>query len=57
MIHDFAGPYYVSVDDFAFGRPLKYVKLDHSKYNDKEWDEAVVKSDRHFEKTMVYNNK
>ena len=27
-IHDFAGPYYVSVDDFAFGRTHKYVKLD-----------------------------
>jgi len=24
VIHDFAGSYYVSVDDFAFGNPHKY---------------------------------
>ena len=28
VIHDFAGSYNVSVDDFAFGNPYKYVKLD-----------------------------
>ena len=27
IIHDFAGPYYISVDDFAFGKTLKYVQL------------------------------
>jgi len=25
VIHDFAGPYYVSIDDFAFGQCYKYV--------------------------------
>jgi transmembrane protein 222 len=25
VIHDFAGPYYVSLDDFAFGETHKYV--------------------------------
>ena len=49
VIHDFAGPYFVSVNDFAFGRPLKYVRLDHSKYTDKEWDDAVIGADKHFE--------
>ena len=24
-IHDFAGPYYISVDDFAFGTTVKYL--------------------------------
>ena len=28
VIHDFAGPYYVSEDDFAFGETHKYVQLD-----------------------------
>ena len=28
IIHDFAGPYFVSEDDFAFGDTHKYVKLD-----------------------------
>ena len=26
-IHDFAGPYTVSIDDMAFGNPTKYVQL------------------------------
>ena len=52
MIHDFAGPYFISVDDFAFGRPLKYVRLDNSKYTTKEWNDAVTKADQHFGQTM-----
>lgn len=28
IIFDFAGPYFVSEDDFAFGKPLRYLKLD-----------------------------
>ena len=28
IIHDFAGPYTVTVDDLAFGETHKYVKLD-----------------------------
>lgn len=27
VIRDFAGPYYVSEDDMAFGKPTKYWKL------------------------------
>lgn len=29
VIHDFAGPYYVSIDDLAFGETHKYVTLTH----------------------------
>jgi transmembrane protein 222 len=53
VIHDFAGPYYVSLDDFAFGKPLKYVRLDNSKITDKEWDEAVIGADKKFGNMMV----
>ena len=28
IIYDFAGPYYISKDDFAFGETHKYVVLD-----------------------------
>jgi hypothetical protein len=28
VLHDFAGPYYVSIDDLAFGETMKYVDLD-----------------------------
>jgi hypothetical protein len=34
-IHDFAGPYYIGINNFAFGKPLKYVRLDNSKISDK----------------------
>ncbi|EFC38747.1 predicted protein [Naegleria gruberi] len=27
IIHDFAGPYYISVDDFAFGKPTRYLNI------------------------------
>lgn len=26
-IHDFGGPYYIAIDNFTFGKPLKYLKL------------------------------
>jgi hypothetical protein len=50
VIHDFAGPYYISVDNFAFGRPLKYIKINYK--NGKSWDEAIILSDNKFKKTM-----
>jgi hypothetical protein len=50
LIYDFAGPYYVSVDDFAFGRPTRYLQLDPSKAR-KPWDQCVEKSRR------IYCNK
>ena len=36
VIHDFAGPYCVSVDNMAFGNPTKYILLE---LNAKEYDE------------------
>ena len=51
-IHDFAGPYTISVDEFSFGKPLKYVpwKIDVT-YKDK-WNQTVIRADKVFEKTM-----
>jgi len=48
VIHDFAGPYYVSVDNFAFGDPHKYVVLDNDGIDPDEWDRCVDKADRRF---------
>ena len=48
MIHDFAGPYYVSVDDFAFGKATKYVMLhveDVARYN-----QCLEKADKTYRK-------
>ena len=42
VIHDFAGPYYVSVDEMAFGNPTKYVTLELSQKEFAEYDKAVL---------------
>lgn len=47
VIRDFAGPYYVSEDNMAFGRPTRYLVLDVngvSNGNALEWDECVSKA-------------
>lgn len=46
VIRDFAGPYFVSEDNMAFGRPTRYLILDSRKVNGgaMEWDEAVSKA-------------
>ena len=40
-VHDFAGSNRVTINQFFFGRPLKYVKLSHSDYSENEWDDAI----------------
>ena len=46
IIHDFAGPYFVSEDNMAFGKPTKYWKLDPelATGGKKGWDEGVAKA-------------
>lgn len=47
VIRDFAGPYFVSEDNMAFGRPTRYLKLDITKVRNGsilEWDEAISKA-------------
>lgn len=41
VIHDFGGSYYIAVDHFTFGQPTKYTKLDPSKIESLDWDEAI----------------
>ncbi|EDX04193.1 transmembrane protein 222 isoform X1 [Drosophila simulans] len=46
VIRDFAGPYFVSEDNMAFGRPTRYLRL-HPKHmvgGNYAWDEAVSKA-------------
>ena len=50
IIHDFSGPYYISVDDMAFGQPTKYVKLDISENEIKEWDKSIMKGMGNYQK-------
>ena len=51
IIHDFAGPYYVSIDGMAFGNPTKYVLLDLDSREYDEYDSAIEGG------TYDYNNK
>ncbi|XP_064459811.1 transmembrane protein 222-like [Ornithodoros turicata] len=46
IIRDFAGPYFVSEDNMAFGRPTKYWPLDPSRATDgaQGWDRAVAQA-------------
>ena len=41
VIRDFAGPYYVSEDNLAFGKTTRYVQLDPTHISGKQWDTAV----------------
>lgn len=41
VIHDFGGSYYIAVDNFTFGRPTKYLKLDPSRVRAQDWDNAI----------------
>ena len=41
IIHDFAGPYFVSVDDMAFGNPTKYIELDLDSKELERYDDAI----------------
>ena len=59
IIHDFAGSFYVSIDDFAFGKPTKYIQLDLSEQEKYEYDRAIEKGDNKYnmeEHNLCINN-
>ena len=53
VIHDFAGPYYVSYDDFAFGETHKYVVLDGLEgVTPEQFDKAIKDANVTYRKRM-----
>ena len=53
VIHDFAGPYYVSIDDLAFGETHKYVTLTHlDGVTPEQYDDAIRRADNVYQKRM-----
>ncbi|XP_074654958.1 transmembrane protein 222-like [Tubulanus polymorphus] len=55
VIRDFAGPYYVSEDDMAFGTPTKYWQLSLDKVKNREiWDNGVKEASEEY-KTRMHN--
>jgi hypothetical protein len=60
-VHDFAGPFYIGVDDMAFGKPTKFWQCDPYKVGKQtaesesaqdSWDCAVETADRIYVKMM-----
>ena len=59
VIHDFAGSFFVSVDNFAFGKPTKYFQLDLNEQEKYEFDRAVERGDNKYnmeEHNLCVNN-
>ena len=59
IIHDFGGSYFVGVDNMSFGNPYKYVLLNPSPEERKNWNRAIEKGDQRFnneEHNLFTNN-
>ena len=54
IIHDFAGSYYVGIDNFAFGTPTKYIMLYPNEKERNEWDNSIEKGDLKY--NMEFHN-
>ena len=52
IIYDFAGPYYISKDDFAFGETHKYVLLDIDSSQLSKFDQDIQKGNSTYRKRM-----
>ncbi|KAK5647589.1 hypothetical protein RI129_002481 [Pyrocoelia pectoralis] len=54
VIRDFAGPYYVSEDNMAFGNPTKYWQLKHSNATGgvSGWDRAITEASDIYKERM-----
>jgi transmembrane protein 222 len=50
VIHDFAGPYTITIDDLAFGETHKYVPLDVKE--PQRYDTSVMKADKIYSEMM-----
>ena len=53
VIRDFAGPYYVSEDSMAFGKPTKYWQLNPNNCHYSTWDQAVHEASEEYKHRMV----
>ena len=52
VIHDFAGPFCVSYDDFAFGKTYKYVRLNIDKESYAKYNADIKKANNRYMKRM-----
>lgn len=57
LIHDFSGPYTISIDDMAFGKPTKFLQLDIK--DPVEYNEKIQSADEKFKRedhSLLSNN-
>ena len=54
IIHDYSASFFVNIDDFSFGKPTKYLKLDLNEKEKFDYDKAIEKGDLQF-RTLIYN--
>ena len=52
IIHDFAGSYFISIDDFAFGSTHKYCQLEVPDDRRVEYDRAIKTADDNYRQQM-----
>ena len=52
VIHDFAGPYFISVDDFAFGSTVKYLPLDIAPADIERFNKCLKEADKTYKGRM-----
>ena len=59
IIHNFAGPYYVSIDNMAFGNPTKYILLELDSREFDEYDSCIEGGTQDYSEKMYsfcFNN-
>ena len=54
IIHDYSASFFVNINDFSFGKPTKYLKLDLNEKEKIDYDKAIEKGDLKF-RTLIYN--
>ena len=54
IIHDFSASFFVNIDDFSFGKPIKYMQLELNEKEKLDYDKAIEKGDLKF-RTLIYN--
>lgn len=52
VVYDFAGPYTIGRDSFAFGIPTRYVQCSVKRDDADKWDDAVAKGCAVYETRM-----
>lgn len=59
IIYDFGASNYIAIDNFTFGQPTKYLRLDKNKVRGHDWNQALEISASRFRQKkhdLIFNN-